>query len=183
MDIQKNVNFPQPVEKPVENVGIVIDDGTEEVPITNLRGQRVGVFYVRPTDLGIVHRYDEFVKGFDGILEPIQRVNLNSDGSAKDNDTTTMDALKEAEKRLSDKLNALFDGNFAEAFFGKMNPFSIVGGRFYCEVAIEAVGAYIERRFDHEMNLAQNRVEKYTHGYRTGKHRNGSNKRRRGPQQ
>lgn len=91
-----------------------------------------------------------------------------------------MDALKEAEKRLSDKLNALFDGNFAEAFFGKMNPFSIVGGRFYCEVAIEAVGAYIQNRFDHEMNLAQNRVDKYTHGYRTGKHRNG--KQRRGPQ-
>ena len=39
----------------------------------------------------------EFVKDFDSILEPIQRVNLNSDGSAKDNDTTTMDALKEAE--------------------------------------------------------------------------------------
>lgn len=30
------------------------------------------------------------------------------------------------------------------------------------------------------MNLAQHRVDKYTHGYRTGKHRNG--KQRRGPQ-
>lgn len=179
MDIKKEVNFP----KPVDNVGIVIDDGTEEVPITNLRGQRVGVFYVRPTDLGIVNRYDKFIKDFDSILEPIQSLSVNGDGTAKDNDTKTMDALKEAEKRLSDKLNALFDGNFAEAFFGKMNPFSIVGGRFYCEVTIEAVGAYIEKRFDHEMNLAQSRVDKYTHGYRTGKHRNGGNKRRRGPQQ
>ena len=99
MDIQKNVNFPQPVEKPVENVGIVIDDGTEEVPITNLRGQRVGVFYVRPTDLGIVHRYDEFVKGFDSILEPIQRVNLNSDGSAKDRDHGRAEGGREAAVR------------------------------------------------------------------------------------
>lgn len=179
MENEKTLNFPEP-EK---NVGIVIDDGTEEVPITNLRGQRVGVFYVRPTDLGIVNRYDEFIKDFDSILEPIQSLSVNGDGTAKDNDTKTMDALKEAEKRLSDKLNALFDGNFAEAFFGKMNPFSIVGGRFYCEVAIEAVGAYIEKRFDHEMNLAQSRVDKYTHGYRTGKHRNGGKRRGRGPQQ
>lgn len=179
MDTQKTLDFPE-----VKNsIGIVVDDGTEEVPISNLRGQRVGVFYVRPTDIGIVRRYDEFLKGFDAILEPIQQVNLNSDGSARDNDDQTMEALNEAEKRLADKLNALFDGNFAEAFFGKMNPFSIVGGRFYCEVAIEAVGAYIQKRFDHEMTLAQNRVEKYTHGYRTGKHRNGNKRRKRGPQQ
>ena len=179
MENEKTVNFPEP-EK---NVGIVIDDGTEEVPITNLRGQRVGVFYVRPTDIGIARRYNDFVKKFDSVLEPVQQVNLNSDGSAKNGDDRTIAALQEAEKRLSDALNTLFDGNFSEAFFGKMNPFSIVGGRFYCEIAIEAVGAYIEQRFDREMHLAQNRVEKYTHGYRTGKHRNGNNKRRRGPQQ
>ena len=181
MSNEKTLNFPEPEAE--KNVGIVIDDGTEEVPITNLRGQRVGVFYVRPTDLGIVHRYEEFVKDFDTVLEPVQRANINSDGSAKDNDDRTINALREAEKRLSDKLNTLFDGNFSEAFFGKMNPFSIVGGRFYCEVAIEAVGAYIQKRFDHEMNLAQSRVERYTHGYRTGKHRNGGKRRGRGPQQ
>ena len=179
MDNQKNVTFPGNTN----NVGIVIDDGTEEVPITNLRGQRIGVFYVRPTDIGIVKRYDAFIKDFDTVLEPIQNMNLNNDGSAKDNDAKTMDALHEAEKRLSDKLNTLFDGNFAEAFFDKLNPFSIVGGRFYCEVAIEAVGAYIQKRFDHEMNLAQNRVDKYTHGYRTGKHRNGNQRYKRGPKQ
>ncbi len=179
MENEKTMNF----QEPEKNVGIVIDDGTEEVPITNLRGQRVGVFYVRPTDIGIVHRYNDFVKKFNGVLEPVQQVNLNSDGSAKDGDDRTINALREAEKRLSDALNTLFDGNFAEAFFGKMNPFSIVGGRFYCEIAIEAVGAYIQKRFDREMNLAQNRVDKYTHGYRTGKHRNGGKRRGRGPQQ
>ena len=175
MEIEKTVNFPEP-EK---SAGIVIDDGMEEVHITNKFGKPVGVFYIRPTDLGMRDRYDEMMKDFDSVFAPIEDASINSDGTAKDERSEV--ALKEAKKRLSEKLDFLFDGNFSDAFFGKMHPFSIVGGRFYCENAIEAVGADIGKSMDRETKLVQNRVDKYTHGYRTGKHRNG--KRRRGPQQ
>ena len=62
----------------------------------------------------------------------------------------------------------------AEAFFGKMHAFSPVGGRFYCENALNAVGQFISRRFDAEIKQVSSRISKYTHGYKTGKHKDGS---------
>ena len=56
-----------------------------------------------------------------------------------------------------------------EAFFGKMNPFSPVGGRFYCEQAIELVGAYIEQEFGIEAEQMSSKVEKYTGPYEVKK--------------
>ena len=61
----------------------------------------------------------------------------------------------------------------SEAFFGKMHPFSPVNGRFYCENALDAVGKYISSQFDREVTKINNRVNRYTHGYRTGKHKDG----------
>lgn len=166
---------------PAQNNGIVVDDGMEEVPISNKLGRRIGVFYIRPTDVGIVDRYNDFVKDADSILEPLNQTGINPDGTAKDNDQQVTDALKEAKIRLSEKLDTLFGGNFSEAFFGCMNPFSIVNGRFYCETAIDVVGEYIGQRFEHEtskMQLSQKKVDKYTHGYKSGKHRNGGQRKR-----
>ena len=57
-----------------------------------------------------------------------------------------------------------------------MNPFSPVRGRFYCEYALDAVGQFIGKQFDEEIKAINTRVEKYTHGYRTGKHKDGKKK-------
>lgn len=158
---------------PAQNNGIVVDDGTEKVPITNKFGEKLGEFYVRPTDIGIIDRYNDFVKNFDTVLEPLKQVGVNPDGTAKDGDKESEEALREAKERLTEKLDALFDGNFSQVFFGRMNPFSLVNGGFYCETALEVVGNYISQRFDHEVDRFQRRVDKYTHGYKSGKHRNG----------
>ena len=78
-------------------------------------------------------------------------------------------ALHEAEKRLYAVLNEMFGGNMAEAFFGKMHPFSPVNGNFYCENAIEAVGAFISKQFEVETDKMNKKVAKYTKGYKPGK--------------
>ena len=46
-------------------------------------------------------------------------------------------------------------------------------GHIDCENALSAVGAYISRQFDREVKKVNSRVERYTHGYRTGKHKGG----------
>lgn len=164
-----------------EPAGIVVDDGTERVPIRNKFGDEIGVFFVRPTDLGLAERYNDFARNFASIIKPVEGVDLNSDGTAKNpGDEQALAILNGAKTRLSDALNKMFDGNFAEAFFGRMHPFSIIGGRFYCEIAIDAVRQYIEQRFSQELTLAQRHVEKYTHGYRTGKHSGGKRRKRGG---
>lgn len=162
-------------ENKVANLTITVDDGLVEVPVENKHGDRIGVFYFRPTDVGIIDRFNSMAADFDKIVEPVENININPDGTADEEDAVTVAALKQAEERLYAAFNKLFDGNFAEAFFAKMHPFSPVGGKFYAENALEAVGAFLSAQFNAEIRKVNARVTKYTHGYssRTGKHKDG----------
>lgn len=161
--------------------GIVVDDGSVKETIRNKFGEEVGVFYFRPTDVGMVDRYNEIAEKFDKITEPLEQANINPDGTADGDDDVSMEAMREAENRLYEACDYLLGGNFSEAFFGKMKPFSPVNGRFYCEIAIEAVGQYISQQFDRETQKVNARVLKYTQGYqphgkKSGKHKGGKKK-------
>lgn len=148
------------------SVEIVIDDGAVRVPIKNKQGEEIGVFTFHPTDVNIVKRYNEIVDKFDEITAPLENVSIAPDGTAADtNDAAAATALSEAEKRLFEAVDYLFDGNMSEAFFGKMNPFSPVNGYFYCESAINAVGKLINSKFDQETKRIENRVNRYTRRY------------------
>ena len=160
-------------EKILKFNGIAVDDGSVEVPIHNKRGDVIGTFVFNPTDIGIIERYNKVIGDFDKITEPLESVNVNPDGTADEKNDAEMAALKEAETRLYDACNYLFGGNFAEAFFGKMHPFSPINGRFYCENALNAVGKFISAQFEREVKQVNTRVERYVHGYRTGKHKGG----------
>jgi len=151
---------------------IVIDDGSVKVPIRNKHGEEIGVFYFRPTDIGIIDRYNKIVGTFDEITAPLEHVNINADGTADEQNTAGVEALHTAEKRLYEACDFMFGGNMSEAFFGKMHPFSPVGGSFYCETAIESVGKFIAAQFDRETNKISKRVNRYTQGYKGAKHRN-----------
>lgn len=163
-------------EKTLKFNGITVDDGSIEVPIRNLQNNIIGSFVFRPTDIGIIERYNKVVGEFDRITEPLESVNINPDGTVDEKDAAEMAAMKEAERRLYDACNYLFGGNFAEAFFGTMHPFSPIKGHFYCENALNVVGKYISAQFDREVKQVNSRVERYTHGYRTGKHKGGKKK-------
>ena len=154
---------------------IVVDDGSVKVPIRNKFGEELGVFYFRPTDIGILDRYNKLAGAFDAIVAPLENVDIAPDGTPEDTDETQRAAFAEAEKRLYAACDELFGGNYSEAFFGKMKPFSPVGGLFYCERTLEVVGNFISKAFDREVKKINTRVDKYTHGYsaRTGKHKDG----------
>lgn len=152
-------------------IGIVVDDGSITVPIRNTEGDEVGKFKFRPTDFNIVKRYNEIANKFDDVIQPLIDANINADGSGSDD--ASIELLNEAEKRLFNLVDYLFDGNMADAFFGKMHAFSLVDGKFYCENVLNAVGEFISQKFDSEIKKVSSRVEKYTHGYRTGKHKDG----------
>lgn len=162
-------------EKKITNLTISVDDGSVKVPITNTYGDEVGVFYFRPTDIGIIERFRDMEADFDKIVEPLENVSIKQDGTADENNEADVEALKQAEERLFAACDKLFGGNFAEAFFGKMHPFSPVKGSFYCENALNAVGAFLAQQFDAEFKKINTRVSQYTHGYeaRTGKHKDG----------
>lgn len=156
-------------------LNIVVDDGSVKVPIRNKHSEEIGVFYFRPTDIGIIDRFNSLADEFDKVVAPLESVNIKADGTVDEQNEAEFAAMREAEGLLYAACDKLFDGNMSEAFFGKMHPFSPVGGKFYCESALEAVGAFISQQFASEVKKINTRVEKYTHGYaaRTGKHKNG----------
>ena len=41
--------------------GIVVDDGSVRESIRNKHGDEIGVFYFRPTDVGMIDRYKKIV--------------------------------------------------------------------------------------------------------------------------
>ena len=125
---------------------ITVDDGSRRVPILNTAGEELGAFVFRPTDIGIIRRYNDLVARFDGIVAPLL--------GAADAD--------EAGVRLFEAVNALFasDGA-AAAFFGRMNPFSPVNGEFYCQQVLRSVGDYIGRAFDQETAEFSRKAEGY----------------------
>lgn len=150
---------------------LVVDDGSITVPIKNTIGELVGEFKFRPTDFNIVKRYNEISEKFAEVIKPLADANIDVNGEGEDEES--MKILDEVEKNLFELVDYLFDGNMAEAFFGKMHAFSPVDGKFYCENVLNAVGEFISRKFDSEIKKISTRVSKYTHGYKTGKHKDG----------
>lgn len=145
---------------------ITIDDGSERVAIKNKFGDELGVFYFRPTDLRMLDRYNEVVGKFDEITEPLQNININANGTASDEESEK--ALHESEQRLDEMIDYIFGGNASEAFFGKMHPFSPIGGVFYCEKMLDVLGDFIGSRFEAESDKIDKRISKYTANYDSG---------------
>ncbi len=157
--------------KKKKNTGfeIVVDDGSQRVPIKNLSGDEIGVFYFHPTDIGIIQRYNEMIEKFDEILEPLNNAGITPEGLPEDEqDRQAMNAIKEAEQKLYEACDYIFGGNMSEAFFGKMHPFSPVGGVFYCETALSKVGSFIADQFNQETEKVNKRLAPYVGKYAKG---------------
>lgn len=153
---------------------LCIDDGLEKIVISNRFGNEIGVLYFRPGDISIVDRYNEALSRLEAAVEPLRNGNMVPQNAGEEESAEAMmGALNEAKEKLFAAFDYLFDANVSEAFFSKVSPFSLAGGRFYCENVIEAVGSYIGKRVGVEVKQLNSRVEKYTHGYRHGKHKDG----------
>ena len=141
---------------------IVVDDGRRRVPIKNTLGEEIGSFVFSPTDIDIIERYNDSIEKFEEVSKIIEENWVDDD--ADQNDETikkNLEAFKKGRERLNELVDYIFGGNASEAFFGKMNPFSPVGGRFYAEVAIEAAGNYIGSQFDAADAAMSERAEQY----------------------
>ena len=144
------------------SMNIVVDDGSRRVPILNMNGEEIGAFTFHPTDLGIIKRYNELVNDFDRVVEPLEAVTAGDDAAADVSDPKYAEAMREAEGRLYEAVDRLLGGSgAAEAFFGKMSPFSPVNGEFYCAGVLNAVGEYIGAQFEAETARFGEKAKKY----------------------
>ena len=147
----KNVNF-----------AITVDDGARRVPILNMDGEEIGSFRFHPTDIGIIERYNRLAEQFDAISEPLEGLSVPEGGEMDLTDPKLVAALTEAESRLNAAVNKLFGSDgAAEAFFGRMHPFSPVNGEFYATQVLQKVGAFIGAQFDTETRAMSKKAKKY----------------------
>ena len=154
---------------------IVINDGRRKVTIRNQNGDVIGSFRFNPTDINIVNRYNESVSKFEDIVKPLANYDIKANGEGDGSEAVA--ALDDAEAKLIELMDYVLDGKFGQAFFGKTHAFAGVeiddDVKFYCEVAFDAVGQYISNKFDMETRKLERRLNKHTHGYKTGKHAKG----------
>lgn len=138
---------------------IIIDDGTQQIPILNKFGKHICDIFIRPADIAILDRYQSLMRDFDKIVAPLQNLDINADGTASfDKDWKT---LKEVEEQVKQKINELFDMEEADAIFATRNPFSSVGGKFFCSRVLEALAVVITDAVEKEAKASQKRMSKY----------------------
>lgn len=135
--------------KPQTN-DIIIDDGSKVYNIKNKRGEILGKFTFRPSDTNIVNRYEEVAEFFNSFKMPEE----------------TDQAIKVAEKEMTEKMSYLIGGDAGEAFFSIMGPFSaLASGELFVENVLGAVANVIERELSVRTKKVQHRMNKYVAKY------------------
>lgn len=137
----------------------VINDGTKEIVFNNQFGEEICKIHIRSGDISIIDRYQELMKDFDTIVAPLSNVQLRNDGSSSFDDDWKV--IKEVEKNIIDRINAIFDTKDAGRLFEQRNAFSTIGGEFYVEKVLVALGDVVSKEIAHESELAQKRINKY----------------------
>lgn len=137
----------------------IIDDGTREIALKNQFGALICKIHIRPADYSIVDRYDDFVSSFSKITSPLAGLDIARDGTvAFDRE---WEVLKSVEAEIKARFNALFDMDEADAIFEKRHAFSSVGGKFFCERVLTALGNAIVEAVNAEIEQVKARTAKY----------------------
>mgnify|MGYP007069861085 CR=1 FL=1 len=142
-----------------ETLKITIDDGTREIPVVNTFGQPVCTIHFRPADYSIFDRYKDFAKDFEDIVKPLENVGITNNGEAAVDDGWQI--IKQVEGEIIQRFNDLLDTDDAAEIFAKRNAFSSVGGKFFCEVVLDALGDIIVEAVDEERKKSDERMKKY----------------------
>lgn len=138
---------------------IRIDDGTKEYKIENQYGKEICRIHFRPADLALLDRFERVSETLQDALKPLQDRVLKSDGTPADDQGWA--ALKEAEAAVIAKFNELLDTDDLGEIFKTRSPFSAVGGRFFCEIILAAIGDVIVKEVEKEAAATQKRLAKY----------------------
>lgn len=138
---------------------VMLDDGTREIVLVNTFGKEICRLHFRTADVSIYERYKALMGDFESIVKPLSDLSINRDGtSSVDHDFTI---LKMVEDNLKQKINELFDMDEADLLFATRNPFSSVGGKFFAEHVLDALGGVIAKAINEEAKLSEQRVQKY----------------------
>ena len=138
---------------------LTIDDGTREYEIQNTYGKTIAVVHFRPGDISLADRYQTMRESFGEIVKPLADIDIAADGTAESD--AGIEAIRKADAAFRGKLQELLDSDDMGEVFKQRNPFSSVGGRFFCEVVLDALGGIIGDVMAEEAEASRKRTAKY----------------------
>lgn len=158
---KKTTTAPQKLKPNGKNI-FAVDDGTREVTLVNTYGKVICRIHFRTGEIAIMDRFTALTNDLPKIIEPLDRVNLNADGSTDENDGDAWAALKQVEGNVMQRINDLLDMDEANEIFKTRSPFSSIGGLFFVEHVLRALGDAITAQINEEAALSEARIAKYT---------------------
>lgn len=137
-----------------------VDDGTREITLVNTYGKVICRIHFRTGELAIMDRFNALTEDLPNIIAPLEHVNMNADGTADDN-ADNWAVIKRVEGNVKQRINALLDTDEADEIFKTRSPFSSIGGVFFVEHVLKALGDAIVAQIEEESALSQARIAKY----------------------
>lgn len=149
---------------------LIIEDGTQEFVLENRFGQVIAAVHIRPTDMSIIGRLKTLQEEAPRIIEELDQVSVNPDGSGVDD--ADYEIVMRLEKRMTDELAKVFDTDEIAQIFAKRSMFSSINGDFFVTIIINALGELIKQEIEKETALtnelnakaeaSRKRTSKYT---------------------
>lgn len=130
---------------------IRIDDGTREFSLVDTYGQEICKLRFRPADISIMDRYKALTEDFDTVIAPLREI---TDAE------TDWQKVKAVEAEIIRRFSIVLDTDTAP-IFAKRNALSAVGGRFFCELVLDAIGGVIADAVKAESEASAKRIAKY----------------------
>ena len=145
---------------------IVIDDGTRELVLKNQFNATICKLHIRTSDLSLMDRYNDLMNDLGDVVKPLSEVGIKADGTAEFE--TEWAVIKKVEADLTARLGKLFDTDEISAIFKHRHMFSSIGGEFFVEKVLSALGEKINDAIREETELSQKRMSKYLDNVQPG---------------
>lgn len=132
-------------------MSIRIDDGSVREPILNAHGQEIGVAIYNPHDVGVLQRYKEKEREFDGLREV---------------DPKSENLLAEVENVLKPILDYIFYPGFYAAAFSHVYPLTKVGeDDVFCLALVREIISRINATITKDFKSSEEKKKKYLEDY------------------
>lgn len=138
---------------------LVIDDGTRELILENRYGQEICKLHIRAGDYSILDRYNDMMKTLPEIIKPLENLDIKNDGTSDFEEEWK--TIKGIEETLINKLSEFFDTDEIKLVFQKRHAFSSVGGNFFVENVLNALGEEMANAIAEETKASTKRMSKY----------------------
>lgn len=132
---------------------LIINKGYKEYQIND---DENAVIRVKTTDFSLIDRLSKLKDNVSAIVKEMEAVKKSEDAD------TILTALAEADQKIKQELDRVFDDNVAAVVFGDMNCLSFAGGQPVAMNFLEAIIPQISKDFEKEKKASDKRIKKYT---------------------